>query len=119
MPIYLDRHEPMPGAIVTPHEVAQAHMADLDVQGRYGVKYITYWFDQERQDIFCLVDAPSKNVAAAVHKEAHGLLPSRIIEVDPNIVQKFLGSIEEPEPGEPKADSAFRTIVFTDMVGST
>jgi class 3 adenylate cyclase len=119
MPIYLDRHEPIPGAIVTPHEVAQAHMADLEVQGRFGVKYITYWFDQERQDIFCLVDAPSKEIATAVHKEAHGLTASRIMEVDPDIVQKFLGSIDEPVPGEPKADPAFRTIVFTDMVGST
>ena len=119
MPIFLDRHEQVPGTLVTPQDVAKAHLADLDVQGRYGVKYITYWFDQERQNIFCLVDAPNKELAVAVHKEAHGLLPSRIIQVDPDVVQHFLGSLEEPAPGEPTANSAFRTILFTDMEGST
>ena len=119
MPIYLDRHEPMPGTVVTPADVAEAHMADLNVQGRYGVQYITYWFDQDRQSIFCLVNAPSAAVAEAVHKEAHGLTASRILEVDPNIVSKFLGSLEEPEPGTPVAEPAFRTIMFTDIEGST
>jgi class 3 adenylate cyclase len=119
MPIYLDRHEPVAGVSVTPQELAQAHMADLDVQGRYGVQYITYWFDQDRQSIFCLVNAPSKELAEVVHKESHGLTASRILEVDPNVVQNFLGSLEEPPPGEPRAESAFRTILFTDIEGST
>jgi class 3 adenylate cyclase len=119
MPIYLDRHEPIPGEVVTPQAVAEAHMADMNIQGRFGVKYITYWFDQERQHVFCLVDSPNKELAETVHREAHGLLPSKIIEVDPGVVQKFLGSIEEPAPGEPVAESAFRTILFTDIEGST
>ena len=119
MPIYLDRHERDPNTVVTPADVAQAHMADLQVQGKYGVHYITYWFDADRQNIFCLVNAPNKDLAEAVHREAHGLTASRIIEVDPSVIQKFLGSIEEPEPGTPVAASAFRTILFTDMEGST
>ena len=119
MPIYLDRHERDPNTVVTPADVAQAHMADLQVQGKYGVHYITYWFDAERQNIFCLVNAPNKDLAEAVHREAHGLTASRIIEVDPNIIQKFLGSIDEPVPGTPVAESAFRTILFSDIEGST
>ena len=116
MPLFMDRHE-LSG--VTAHDLAQAHIADLEVQEKYGVKYITYWFDQDSQTAFCLVDAPSKDTAETVHRESHGLVGSRIIEVDPRRVTNFLGTIHEPEPGEPIANSGLRAILFTDMEGST
>ena len=116
MPLFMDRHE-LPGA--TAEELAQAHLMDLEVQEKYGVKYITYWFDPESETAFCLVDAPSKETAETVHRESHGLVGSRIIEVDPRRVTNFLGKIEEPEPGEPIANSGLRAILFTDMEGST
>jgi hypothetical protein len=34
--------------------------------------------DEENGTVFCLVDAPDADAAAAVHKEAHGLLADRI-----------------------------------------
>jgi class 3 adenylate cyclase len=112
----MDRHE-LPG--VTAPEVAEAHRRDLEVQDKYGVRYITYWFDAEAGAGFCLIDAPDKEAAETVHRESHGLVASRIIEVDPQRVSNFLGSIEEPEPGEPIANSGLRAILFTDIEGST
>lgn len=116
MPLFMDRHE-VPGADA--QELANAHMQDLEIQARYGVRYLTYWFDAEAGNAFCLVDAPSKEDAERVHRESHGLEASRIIEVDPRRVTDFFGKIEEPEPGEPIANSGLRAILFTDMEGST
>ncbi len=116
VPLFMDRHE---AAGATAEDVAKAHMADLQVQDRYGVRYISYWFDPDRETIFCLADAPDKDAAEGVHREAHGLMATDIIEVDFDLVKRFLGQIYEPAPGEPIAQSAFRTILFTDMTGST
>ncbi len=117
MSFFLDRHEGL--GEVTAAEVAAVHLSDLEVQDKYGVKYITYWFDSKAQTAFCLVDAPSKEAAEAVHKEAHGLVASRIIDVDLGRVTDFLGKIEEPDPGEPIENSGLRAILFTDLVDST
>ncbi len=114
--MYLDRHE-LKGA--SAEDVAQAHMHDLEVQGKYGVHYLSYWFDPAEGAAFCFVDAPSEEAAVAVHRESHGLVPARIIKVDPRSVAQFLGSIHEPEPGEPWVESAFRCILFTDIENST
>jgi hypothetical protein len=47
----------------------------------YGVKYKKYWFDVGTGKVFCLVEAPSKEAAVRVHREAHGLLADEIVEV--------------------------------------
>jgi hypothetical protein len=39
-------------------EQAQAHMKDLQVQDKYGVKYLRNWVDEGEGKIWCLVDAP-------------------------------------------------------------
>ncbi len=70
MPTYLDIHE-LPG--VKAGDVAAAHQEDVRVQGRYGVNYRQYWVDEEAGKVFCLVDAPDRETAARVHREAHGL----------------------------------------------
>jgi len=116
MPTYMDRHEP---THVTLEDVIQAHNRDLAVQGKYGVRYLTYWFDPANGSVFCFVDAPSREAAEAVHKEAHGLIATRIIEVNPQTVTEFLGKIVEPLPGEALVQTGFRAILFTDIEGST
>lgn len=116
MPLYMDRHE---AAGVTPRDVAEAHMRDLEVQDKYGVRYLTYWHDPEREVMFCLADAPDITSAEAVHREAHGMVAGKVIEVDGEMVRSFLGRIIEPAPGEEYAASAFRTVLFTDIEGST
>ena len=79
MPLYLDVHNKIDG--LTGNGVADAHRKDLEVQTKYGVNYLRYWFDEGTGKMFCLVEAPSKEAAAAVHREAHGLLADEIVEV--------------------------------------
>jgi len=79
MPLYMDTHKKMNG--VTAAAVAEAHAKDLAVQGKHGVEYLHYWVDEKNGTIQCLVNAPSAEAAARVHKEAHGLLADEIHEV--------------------------------------
>ena len=66
---------------MTAEDAAKAHERDLEVQDKYGVKYLRYWFNDEAGSVFCLSEAPTKEAAKAVHKEAHGLIPDEIIRV--------------------------------------
>jgi len=79
MPLYLDIREHVPG--LTAVAVTGAHAQDLKTQGKHGVKYLKYWFDEDTGKVFCLVEAPTKEAAAAVHREAHGLVADEISEV--------------------------------------
>jgi class 3 adenylate cyclase len=120
MPIFMDRHD-MRGA--TAENVAEAHRKDLEIQDKYGVKYMTYWYDAERCTGFCLVDAPDAATAARVHSEAHGEIASDIIAVDLATVEAFLGRISDPRAASvataPEMDAGLRAVLFTDIVGST
>jgi len=116
----MDRHY-VEGA--TKSAVAQAHDMDLAIQEKYPVKFLTYWFDEPRCTSFCLIESPDKETLQRAHNEAHGLVPSEIIEVDSNIVEAFLGRVKDPMPidtsGQIPIDSAFRVIMFTDLKDST
>jgi hypothetical protein len=79
MPLYMDIHNIFGG--VAAGDVAEAHKADLQVQGQHDVRYLRYWVDEQQGKVFCLVEAPSADAAAAVHKEAHGLLADEIFQV--------------------------------------
>ncbi len=79
MPLFMDIHYHVDG--LTADAVAGAHDADLKTQEKYGVKYLRYWFDDSSGKVFCLVEAPTKEAAIAVHREAHGLVADEIIEV--------------------------------------
>ena len=79
MPLFMDVHD-IPGG-VTIDDVAGARLADLQVQAGHDVRYLRYWVDQQHGKIFCLVDAPDADAAAAVHREAHGLVADEIYPV--------------------------------------
>jgi Protein of unknown function (DUF4242) len=79
MPLFMDVHENLPGA--TALDVAEAHKKDVAIQAQYGVEYQRYWVDETNGKVFCLVDAPDAEAAAAVHKEAHGLLADHLYPV--------------------------------------
>lgn len=79
MPMFMDVHS-IPGG-VSADDVAGAHEADLKTQDKHGVNYLRYWVDEQGGKIFCLVDAPSADVAAEVHREAHGLVADEIYPV--------------------------------------
>jgi class 3 adenylate cyclase len=124
MPLFMDRHY-VEGA--TRKTVAQAHQRDLAVQEKYQVQFLTYWFDEPRSTAFCLIISPDKETLQKAHKEAHGLVPNEILEVDPRIVEAFLGRVKDPTPMDRSPgsgiefliDSAFRAIMFTDLKDST
>jgi len=73
------------------------------------------------------VDAPTAEAAECVHREAHGLLAEKIIEVEPDVAEVFLGGTETnnvgavllPGGGADARDSGIRTILFTDVANST
>jgi peptidyl-tRNA hydrolase len=79
MPLYLDVHAKIEG--LTADVAADAHRKDLAIQQKHGVKYLRYWFDEGTGKVFCLVEAPSREAAEAVHREAHGMMADEIIEV--------------------------------------
>ena len=79
MSLFMDVHT-MDGAIGI-NDVAQAHQADLRVQGAHDVNYLHYWVDERNGKIFCLVEAPNADAAATVHREAHGLVADEIYPV--------------------------------------
>lgn len=116
MPMYMDRHD-LPG--MTPEELADAHELDVEVQERYGVRYHTYWFDPSNGSVFCLAEGPSKQAVQDVHAEAHGVLASTILELDPATpLNAFLGAAPAFPPGTAYEAPAMRAIVFTDLSGS-
>lgn len=118
MPIFMDRHDDVDAS---PEEVAAAHLEDIKVQDRHGCRAFTYWLDEHRKTIFCLIEAPDAESVHRMHQEAHGLVPNQVIEVDPTAVSGFLGRVSDPEssPREPIHESGFRALMFTDMANST
>ena len=115
MPLFMDRHD-IPG--LTAEQVAQAHLADLEAEARFGVRFLPYWFDAAQGQAFCLADAPDADRMAAVHRETHGLIPNEVIRVSENDVLRFLGRMSEAG-GETQRLTPFRAILFTDLEGST
>jgi class 3 adenylate cyclase len=123
MPLYMDIHK-VPGA--TANDLAQAHAADMLVQDALGVCCVKYWFNEGSGKVFCLIDAPSVEAANEVHARSHGLLAEKIIEVDPEMAEGLLGDGEvnvagavmmpNPQLGR---DTGLRSVMFTDIVGST
>ena len=79
MALFMDVHNIEGG--VSAEDVAGAHKADLETQGKYGVSYLRYWVDQEAGKIFCLVEADDAESANTVHREAHGLVADEIYPV--------------------------------------
>ncbi|HEY3935698.1 MAG TPA: DUF4242 domain-containing protein [Gemmatimonadales bacterium] len=79
MPLFLDVHHMNGG--VSADDVAEAHRKDLQEQAKHGVNYLRYWVDEKQGKIFCLVEAPNKDAACTVHRNAHGLVADEIYEV--------------------------------------
>ena len=118
MPIYMDLHI-APG--VTPKQVAEAHIEDVKIQHKYCCKAMTYWIDEDKGNVFCLIEAPDKESVIAMHEKAHGLIPHEIIQVNSDVVRAFLGRISDPDNAiaQPETnlkvftESAFRVILVT------
>ena len=116
MPFFMDRHE-FTGLTAT--DAANLHLKDMELQDQFGVQLLTYWFDYDRQTAFCLANSPHADAVRALHGASHGAIPNQVIEVDQRVVERFMGGIVAHELGEPYVETAFRTILFTDLEGST
>lgn len=124
MPLYMDIHS-IDG--VTADALAKAHQADLAVQGQFGVEYLKYWFNEGCGKVFCLCHAPTPEAASAVHRDAHGLGAEKIIEVNPEMLDAFMGgggvnvagAALVPGGKDNQRDTGIRSVMFTDIVGST
>ena len=79
MPLFLDIHHFVED--VTAEQIEDAHRKDLENQKKYGVKYLKYWYDLPSGRAFCLIDAPNKEAAIAVHRDAHGMVANEIFKV--------------------------------------
>ena len=117
MPIYMDVHI-VPG--VKAKDVAEAHRKDLLHQDEHHCKCMTYWIDEERENIFCLIEAPNKDAVVEMHNKAHGLVPNKVIEVRSELVESFLGRIYDPEDAKTTndglkvfSDPSFRVLLVT------
>lgn len=120
MPIYMDVHDAR-GA--EPTDLAEAHRKDMLIEGKHRCKCMTYWFDEVKGIAFCLIEAPTKTAMIDMHKEAHGLIPHKIIEVNNEIVESFLGRTKDPADAEVNdrglkvfAESAFRILLVSDIL---
>jgi class 3 adenylate cyclase len=125
MPTYMDIHEIKGG--IAAEEVAKAHASDVAVEGKYGVHYHKYWVNESAGKIFCLCEAPTAEAAMQVHREAHGQVAEKIIQVESEVADLFLGGSEVngegavllPGGAAEARDSGIRTVLFTDIVDST
>jgi class 3 adenylate cyclase len=125
MPLYMDIHNLPEG--MTAEDIAKAHEKDMETQRKYGVEYTKYWVNETGRKVFCLAHAPNAEAAACVHREAHGMVAEKIIEVEPDLAEAILGRVETnsagaailPGGGADARDPGIRTILFTDLVGST
>jgi leucyl aminopeptidase (aminopeptidase T) len=79
MPLFMDVHNHIEG--LTAEAVAEAHKKDLETQQKYGVNYLKYWYDTSSGKVFCLVEAPNKEAAEQVHREAYGLVADQVYDV--------------------------------------
>ena len=122
MALYLDRHDNIDFDELTPQDMVEAHLKDLEVQVKYDVRYVTGWVNKGAGYMYCLVEAPSTEAATAVHREAHGMLADDIIEVDPRLVEEFMGNIADTplakDPATTETVPSLRSILFTDLESS-
>lgn len=121
----MDIHELPEGT--TPEDIAKAHAKDMETQRKYGVEYSKYWVNENGKKLFCLVHAPSAEAAECVHREAHGMVAEKLIEIQPELAEGFLGGVGTnaagaailPGGGADARDPGIRTVLFTDVVDST
>ena len=124
MPLYMDIHE-VPGG-VSAEDVAKAHAEDVKIEDKYGVHYHKYWVNEKAGKIFCLCHAPDAEAAIQVHRQAHGMVADKIIEIQPELAEGFLGGVEVNNAGAAlvpgatnEKDPGIRTVLFTDIADST
>jgi len=121
MPLFMDYHI-APG--ITVEYAKTAHMEDLAVQDKYGVKYHQFWVNEEAGMVFCLMEGPDMESCVATHREANGVEVCNIIEVDGGMYSAFMAYGQELDvdvvmksPEQP--DTGYRFILTLDIISLT
>lgn len=70
----MDLHDPG----ITAKDVAEAHQEDLKIQEVYNCRALTYGFDEERQTVFCLMEAPDNGSVKEMHDHVYNLFPPQL-----------------------------------------
>lgn len=102
-------------------DVIKAHMEDLSVQDRFGVKQLKYWVNVPAKTLFCLMEGPNKESCNAVHEQSHGQTACNIIEVNDDEFQLFLGEGTKDETDlaqtvSGEIDTGYRTIMAVQLL---
>ena len=125
MPLFMDLHKASDYDVKpTVEEIRRNHIADLEVQDKYGVKFLQYWINEEAGLVFCLMEAPDKESCAAVHREAHGAMPCNIIKLQGGDYIAFMGnegSVNEFDIAETASgglDTGYRIILVPDIISA-
>ena len=105
-------------------DTRKAHLADLAVQEKYGVKYLQYWFNEAAGTVFCLMEAPDKESCAATHLEANGLEACQIVEVEGGKYDIFMGKDLKVDHGlvrhiDGEIDTGIRYIFTLNIIANT
>ncbi len=119
MPLFMDIHT-VDSEEFSAEDVVKAHMEDLAVQDKFGVKQLKYWVNENARTIFCLMEGPNKDACNQVHLESHGNTACNIIEVADNEYNLFMGQgidvddLAKTNSGD--LDPGYRTILLTNIV---
>lgn len=126
MPLFMDLHKASDYDVKpTVEEIKRNHIADLEVQQKYGVKFLQYWINEEAGLVFCLMEAPDKESCSAVHREAHGDMPCNVIELQGGDYMTFMGDASKAnafdivENADSTLDAGYRIIMVVDIISLT
>ena len=100
-------------------DVAKAHVKDLKVEDRHGVKQLKYWVDTDNKKVFCLMIGPNKGACHAVHEESHGMTACNIVELSKDegdllLVGDTVADLAYANSG--RLDSGVRTLLRVDVM---
>lgn len=126
MPLFMDLHKASDYDVKpTVDDIRRNHIADLEVQHKYGVKFLQYWINEEAGLVFCLMEAPDKEACAAVHREAHGAMPCNVIELQGGDYLTYMGDENKAnefdivENADGTLDAGYRIIMAVDIISIT
>jgi AraC-like DNA-binding protein len=119
MPLYMDLHK-IPK--ITIAEAKKAHVADEQIQQKYGVKYLQFWCNEQSGTLFCLVEGPDKDTVESVHRMAHGHVACAVVEVDPSYYATIMGDNVRIDQGlvhnhSGEVDLGYRSIMVVAVKG--
>lgn len=120
MPLFIDLHV---DNNLTPDLVRQCHVADKDVQDKYGVRYLQILLNESQGYLFCLAEAPDKESCARVHQEAHGNIACNVLEITETdftalLANKQKNALDLTLNHDGTLDTGMRAILAVHLVGS-